>query len=632
MEIDPGTVVANRYRISRPLGRGGMGEVFAAENIRTGRPVAVKLLRSESKAKSSAVARFRREARAAGSINSDHVTEILDVEEDAEHGIVLVFELLEGESLIDRLKRTGPIPFDELFPIVEQVWIGLADAHKAGIIHRDLKPSNVFLERRPDGQTRVKILDFGISKLPKEMGGETLTEMGQSLGTFSFMPPEQIGKAKTVDHRADIYACATLIYQALSGQLPYAARNILVMVEMKSKTEARRLADAMGGDVDPRLEAFLSRALAREPAQRFQSALDALSAWRDLRPHAPSSTPQLAEPLPQPGPMAMSPHAAPPLRPAEPSIRQQPAPAANPLPMLNETTSDTAATLAMPLSHFTGGQELRRDLQAARRDSPAGGMNAVMPAAAPAGALGRTLPLRTDGMHPSAASPHAHTQQPQPMQRAPTPVPGSVRMEAPPSNAYALPPPRPMTPSGGNFAPSSAPSSSRSSSPGADRVHAGSSPGADHVRGGSSPGADRVRAGSSPGADRVRGGSSPGADRVRGGSSPGADRVRGGSSPSAVPGMIPAPHAGPSGLPRMYDEGTANPPASQEKTQIYVPQGAATGAPARRTDPTGASRDLDRPPPKRRSAAPLILGAILFALVGFGIVALILRYTGRGLH
>ncbi|KYF97439.1 hypothetical protein BE20_38595 [Sorangium cellulosum] len=127
MELEAGTVVANRYRIIRQLGRGGMGEVFAAENIRTGRQVAVKLLRADSKAKSSAVERFRREARAAGSINSDHVTEILDVEEDPELGIVLVFELLEGESLIDRLKRTGPIAFEELHPIIEQVWMGLAD-------------------------------------------------------------------------------------------------------------------------------------------------------------------------------------------------------------------------------------------------------------------------------------------------------------------------------------------------------------------------------------------------------------------------------------------------------------------------------------------------------------------------
>ncbi|XYH96722.1 serine/threonine protein kinase [Sorangium sp. So ce1128] len=291
MELEAGTVVANRYRIIRQLGRGGMGEVFAAENIRTGRQVAIKLLRADSKAKSSAVERFRREARAAGSINSDHVTEILDVEEDPEHGIVLVFELLEGESLIDRLKRTGPIGFEELHPIIEQVWMGLADAHRAGIIHRDLKPSNVYLEARPDGSTRVKILDFGISKLPKEMGGETLTEMGQSLGTFSFMPPEQIGKAKTVDHRADIYACATMIYQSMSGQLPYQARNLLIMVEMKQKTDARRLAEAMDGPVDPRLEAFLAKGLAREPADRFHSALEGLTAWRELRPARSSSQP-----------------------------------------------------------------------------------------------------------------------------------------------------------------------------------------------------------------------------------------------------------------------------------------------------------------------------------------------------
>ncbi|MCK6588629.1 MAG: serine/threonine protein kinase, partial [Polyangiaceae bacterium] len=185
MDLEPGTVVASRYRITHPLGRGGMGEVYAAENVRTGRKVAVKLLRADSKAKSSAVKRFEQEARAAGTINSDHVTQVFDVCEDEEHGIVIVFELLEGESLIDRLKRGGPIPLEELHPYIEQVWLGLADAHRAGIIHRDLKPSNVFLERRPDGHLRAKILDFGISKVPKEMGGETLTEMGQSLGTFS---------------------------------------------------------------------------------------------------------------------------------------------------------------------------------------------------------------------------------------------------------------------------------------------------------------------------------------------------------------------------------------------------------------------------------------------------------------
>lgn len=349
--------------------------MFAAENIRTGRPVAIKLLRQDSKAKSSAVARFRQEARAAGSINSDHVTQVLDVEEDPEHGVVLVFELLEGESLIDRLKRTGPIPFHELWSIIEQVWMGLADAHRAGIIHRDLKPSNVFLERRPDGTTRVKILDFGISKVPKEAGGETLTEMGQSLGTFSFMPPEQIGKAKTVDHRADIYACATLIYQSLTGQLPYTARNILVMVEMKTKTDARKLSEAMQGSVEPRLEAFVSKGLSRDPTQRFPTAIDALNAWRDLRPQSPSAAPQQSGKMASGGPATPQTSARTrretpvshediglsaasiPRTPPLPSIIES----SGPLPRVNNdiiemTTDETAATLAMPMPHLKRGQ------------------------------------------------------------------------------------------------------------------------------------------------------------------------------------------------------------------------------------------------------------------------------------
>ncbi|MDC0749857.1 serine/threonine-protein kinase [Polyangium mundeleinium] len=359
MEIETGTIIANRYRVIRPLGRGGMGEVFAAENTRTGRQVAIKVLHADAKTKHSAVERFRREARAAGSINSDYVTQVLDVEEDANFGIVLVFELLEGESLIDRLKRTGPIPFDELYVILEQVWMGLADAHRVKIIHRDLKPSNVYLERRPDGSTRVKILDFGISKLPKEMEGETLTEMGQSLGTFSFMPPEQIGKAKMVDERADIYACTTMIYQSLTGQLPYLAKNVLVMVEMKAKAPPRRIGDAMDGPIDPRLEAFVARGLARDPDQRFQTATEALAAWRELSPRSSGSYMQpnalgTAHTMPAPshtpsslsgGPRGTMPYD---VTRHEPHIRRPEPP---PIEAEN-TTDDAAATLAMPIARL----------------------------------------------------------------------------------------------------------------------------------------------------------------------------------------------------------------------------------------------------------------------------------------
>jgi eukaryotic-like serine/threonine-protein kinase len=283
LPVEPGTIIAKRYQVVEQLGKGGMGEVFSAENTRTGRMVALKVLRAESKTKQSAIERFRREARAAGAIKSDFVTQVLDVEDDDEFGIVLVFELLEGESLVERLKRTGPIGYDEVWGIVEAVWMGLADAHAAGIIHRDLKPSNVFLEQRRSG-LRVKILDFGISKLPKKISTQSLTQVGQSLGTFSFMPPEQIGKAKSVDHRADIYAATTLIYQALSGKLPYQAKNVVAMMELKNKTEPRTLGEVMKTPVDPKLEAFIARGLSREPDQRFQTAVAALEGWRRLRP------------------------------------------------------------------------------------------------------------------------------------------------------------------------------------------------------------------------------------------------------------------------------------------------------------------------------------------------------------
>lgn len=278
-DVDVGDVIAGRYRIVRLLG----GSVYAAEHIRTRRQVAVKLFQPRSKAMFAAVERFRRAARAAGAIHSDHVAQVLDEEEDEKHGVVVVFELLAGESLIERLMRTGPMPFEEIHPIMEQMWQGLADVHKADIIHRDLKPSKVFLERRPDGTTRAKILDFDMAKLPKDRGGETITEMGQNLGTFSFMPPEQIGRAKVVDHRADIYATTTMIYQALTGQLPYLARNVLIMVEVKVKKEPRSLSEAIGEPVDPRLEAFIRRGLARNVAERFQQAEEALEEWRALR-------------------------------------------------------------------------------------------------------------------------------------------------------------------------------------------------------------------------------------------------------------------------------------------------------------------------------------------------------------
>ncbi len=294
MSLDPGTILAQRYRLTRLLRRAGAGQggisprpashVFAAEDVDTGEQVAIKIPVRYREDRVIDTSRFDDEIRAHSVIDSEHVVKAIDVAEDSIHGVLLGFELLDGETLRQRAVREGPLTLAQLDPIMEHVWRGLGDVHRVGIVHRDIKPSNVFLQRLVDGSTRAKILDFGICKLPAAMGGDALTRMGQMLGTFQYMPPEQLGKAKTVDQRADLYACTAVIYQMLTGQLPYPARNMLEMVDFKRKTDARTLGEAVGEPVDPRLEAFVARGLARDPVQRFQTASEALVAWRELQP------------------------------------------------------------------------------------------------------------------------------------------------------------------------------------------------------------------------------------------------------------------------------------------------------------------------------------------------------------
>lgn len=634
-----------------------MGEVFAAENIRTGRPVAVKLLRADSKSKTSAVERFRREARAAGSINSDHVTQVLDVEDDPEHGIVIVFELLEGESLIDRLKRTGPIPFDELHPIIEEVWVGLSDAHKAGIIHRDLKPSNVFLERRPDGQQRVKLLDFGISKLPKEMGGETLTEMGQSLGTFSFMPPEQIGRAKTVDHRADIYATTTMIYQSLTGQLPYNARNILVMVELKSKTNPRPLAEALGSPVDPALEAFIAKGLARNPSDRFQNALEALESWRDLKqvsvpasrraaissmdlnaqarlaatpasplPAAgrpPTVPPGARIPTPFPGVTGAVPSAVSPPAPVVPAgmlepVMQVPASLPRLYDQTESTTDISRIEMIQPLLDASSGVKAAAE-EATQPEARAAG-DAPMERRGPAGTRVMPPSIVQEAVALAEARKASQAGQADPRATGQSPQASPYRPQAPGvqgqgSGAY------PQAHSGG-YAPAATPSHGMPAQPRAPsgtpshglpaqpRAQAASqsAPGV----GGHAP---APASGVHPVGPSGWGSSPPQAASQAGG--PGAPMMR---MPSAPPGAISsAPPSPPvqSGM-RMASQ----PPSSHAPIPLQtlrLPPDEQSSIPASQ-DQTMVYRPKNKAPEKKSGIGLYVLGALAFAVVGFGIV------------
>ena len=221
-----GLAVGGKYEIRRILGAGGMGVVCEAVHLDLGKRVAIKLIDKTMKESELIVARFRREARAAGQINSEHIVDVFDVGADARVGLYMVMEHLTGEDLQSRLERDKRIDVKTGVMIAHQVARGLAKAHEAGVIHRDLKPANVFLTERDNGQMLVKLLDFGVSKLLGEAPGSArITGSGTPIGTPLYMSPEQAEGKDDVDGRADIWSLGAVIYEALAGAPPFADRG-----------------------------------------------------------------------------------------------------------------------------------------------------------------------------------------------------------------------------------------------------------------------------------------------------------------------------------------------------------------------------------------------------------------------
>ncbi|WP_434041790.1 MULTISPECIES: protein kinase domain-containing protein [Sorangium] len=286
MAIHPGDIVAG-YRVTRLLGRGGMGEVWAATRESDMHPVAIKVLLARAAMKPDLVRRFDREAKIASAIKSPYVCQLLEVNETDDGAHLLVFEQLDGESLADRLKREQYLPFSEVGPIIDDVLQGLVAAHAAGVVHRDLKPGNIYLEHLglPDRRERAKILDFGISKITRREKEEpTLTAFDATLGSFAYMAPEQVRGAARADERADIYAVGAVAFRALSGRLPFEGATAAVLVAMKLDRAAPSLAEATGEKWPVGIERFLERALDRRRERRFSSAEEALTSWRAIQP------------------------------------------------------------------------------------------------------------------------------------------------------------------------------------------------------------------------------------------------------------------------------------------------------------------------------------------------------------
>ena len=266
-----------------------MGEVWAAISEDGQREVAIKVLLAKAALQPDLVARFEREARVTASIKSPYVCRLLGHERDDNGTHLLLFERLRGESLSERLKRELYLPLGEVGPIVDDALRGLVAAHAAGVIHRDLKPGNIFLERtgQPERPERAKVLDFGISKLNKKVTGRnepSLTDFDATLGSFAYMAPEQVRGAARVDQRADVYAMGAVAFRALAGRLPFEGTNAGMVIALKLDRPAPTISDVTNEQWPGGLERFLVKVLHRDPARRFDTAMDALHAWRAVLP------------------------------------------------------------------------------------------------------------------------------------------------------------------------------------------------------------------------------------------------------------------------------------------------------------------------------------------------------------
>lgn len=264
-----GEVLAGSFRITGLLGSGGMGRVYEAEHVRVPRRFAVKVMHEQLSANPQAEARFEREAQAVARIESDHVITIVDVVR-AKGRACLVTELLQGEELGALLDRVGRLPLAQAITICRQICRGLAAAHAAQVVHRDLKPTNLFLVKRDDGATHVKILDFGVAKLAD---GADLTGTGMMLGTPSYMAPEQALGSRDVDYRADIYAVGAVLYVMLTGELPFPGDDPTRTITRLLTEDPRRPREIVKS-IPEGVEALIQKAMARAPESRPASALE----------------------------------------------------------------------------------------------------------------------------------------------------------------------------------------------------------------------------------------------------------------------------------------------------------------------------------------------------------------------
>jgi eukaryotic-like serine/threonine-protein kinase len=252
----------SHYKILEQLGGGGMGIVYKAEDSRLGRIVALKFLPPTFSSDSEAKARFIHEAKAASSLQHVNVCTIHDIDMSEDGQMFICMDFYDGESLKSKLER-GPLEMKVAVALCVQVARGLAKAHEQGIVHRDIKPANIMITN--DGI--AKIVDFGLAKL---IGQSTLTRTGATLGTFAYMSPEQV-RGEEVDHRTDLWSLGVVLYESLTGGRPFWSdyQQAVFYTILNDEPKPPRQVDP---SIPEPLEAIILRALAKEKAERYQSA------------------------------------------------------------------------------------------------------------------------------------------------------------------------------------------------------------------------------------------------------------------------------------------------------------------------------------------------------------------------
>jgi serine/threonine-protein kinase len=282
--VEPGTVLAGKFKVERVINSGGMGIILVAHHLQLHQRVAIKVLRAHVLDDPEVVARFAREARVAAKIKSEHVVRVIDVGSLPNGFPYMVMEHLEGSDLSALLKARGPLPCEEVVEYVLQACEALAEAHIAGVVHRDLKPANLFLTRRADGSPLLKVLDFGISKVTEAFDVDSaMTKTSMIMGSPQYMSPEQLKSARNVDGRADIWAIGVVLYRLIANRNPFHADStpeLCVEILHGDPTPIRDLVPA----VPEGLANAIARCLKKKPADRFQSIAELA---RALAPFAP---------------------------------------------------------------------------------------------------------------------------------------------------------------------------------------------------------------------------------------------------------------------------------------------------------------------------------------------------------